>query len=532
MMLLKFSFLSYLLLKSVLCKNILIFNPVFGFSHMKFMSSIADILADKHNVTVFQPFHRALKNTDGLLKNKNVEIINYYPSHYDELVNQTTQTFPAFWESYFMNNPVFQTFRMPSALANDYKRTAVQLMKDQKIQEELRSPNYDVMIVEAFELSGFYIAHLIGIPSIPVISAVRSEPIGELFGQNSVLGFVAREGSRMAPDAGFFERLNDVYRDYLWKKTMNILGDLQYSNIQGSIDRPVPYWKDLVKQSPIFITNSNPYLDFAVPATPAIVNAGGITMDVNRKPEKLPEDYERILRERDSTILISFGSVIRSFQMPDHFKAGLIKMFESLPDVTFIWKYEKEDSELQRKLPKNVYLKQWVPQTAILSDDRLKLFITHGGLGSTMEIAYSGKPALMVPVFADQFQNAAMLSRHGGAVVYDKYDLQNGENLAGIVKEMIVNPKYKRNAERLLRVLSNQPVDVKQNLMKQVDFAIEFLEYRSQVPAISMTNFITYHYLDVVAFFGFSIILTSIFGVYAFVKFSRRLAKIAKVKHN
>ncbi|ULT87320.1 hypothetical protein L3Y34_006844 [Caenorhabditis briggsae] len=404
---------------------------------------------------------------------KSVIVINYYPNHYDELVNQATQTFPAFWESYFMNNPVFQTFQLPKTLANDYKRTAVQLMKDQKIQEELRSHKYDVMIVEAFELSGFYVAHLIGIPSIPVISAVRSEPTSELFGQKSVLGFVAREGSRMAPDAGFFERLNDVYRDFLWKKTLNILGDLQYSNIQGAIDRPVPYWKDLVKQSPIFITNSNPYLDFAVPATPAIVNAGGITMDVHRKPEKLTEDYEMILKERDFTILISFGSVIRSFQMPDHFKYGLIKMFESLPDVTFIWKYENEDSKFQKELPTNVHLKPWVPQTALLSDKRLKLFITHGGLGSTMELAYSGTPALMVPVFADQFQNAAMLSRHGGAVVYDKYDLQDGEKLAGIVKEIIMNPKYKWNAERLLRVLSNQPIDVKENLMKQVDFAIE-----------------------------------------------------------
>ncbi|CAO4377705.1 unnamed protein product [Caenorhabditis nigoni] len=89
---------------------------------MKFMSSIADILTDKHNV-----------------------VMNYYPNHYDELVNQATQPFPAFWESYFMNNPVFQTFQIPKALANDYKRTAVQLIKDRTIQEELRSHNYDVM---------------------------------------------------------------------------------------------------------------------------------------------------------------------------------------------------------------------------------------------------------------------------------------------------------------------------------------------------------------------------------------------------
>ncbi|UMM32359.1 hypothetical protein L5515_006185 [Caenorhabditis briggsae] len=127
----------------------------------------------------------------------------------------------------------------------------------------------------------------------------------------------------------------------------------------------------------------------------------------------LPEEYEKILQERESTFLVSFGSLVRSFEMPENFKAGLIKMFESLPDVTFIWKYEKGDAEFEKRLPKNVHLKKWVPQPALLSDKRMKVFVTHGGLGSTMEIAYTGKPALIFPIFGDQYQNARMLARHG-----------------------------------------------------------------------------------------------------------------------
>ncbi|PIC23459.1 hypothetical protein B9Z55_017154 [Caenorhabditis nigoni] len=165
--------------------------------------------------------------------------------------------------------------------------------------------------------------------------------------------------------------------------------------------------------------------------------------------------------------------MVRSYEMPENFKEGLIKMFESLPDVTFIWKYEKDDAEFQKRLPKNVHLKKWVPQPALLADSRVKVFVTHGGLGSTMEVAYTGKPALMIPIFGDQYQNAMMLARHGGAVSYDKFDLQDGQKLTMVMEEMVDNPKYQERAQELLQILSNQPIDPKLNLMKHLEFAIQ-----------------------------------------------------------
>ena len=66
-----------------------------------------------------------------------------------------------------------------------------------------------------------------------------------------------------------------------------------------------------------------------------------------------------------------------------------------MPDITFIWKYEEEGSQIAKRLP-NVHLSTWVPQNALLADKRLSLFITHGGLGSSTELAYLGKPALIV----------------------------------------------------------------------------------------------------------------------------------------
>ncbi|PIC23224.1 hypothetical protein B9Z55_016996 [Caenorhabditis nigoni] len=461
---------------------------------------MANIIADHgHNVTLFRPYH-INHNTEGLVKNKNIEIIDYFPDHYEELLHANSETFPMFWDDPFVNHPVLEAFIAPRLISQAVEKTATQLLRDENILQELRAKKYDVVIAELFEITGVYLAHLIGVPCIPIMPAVRFTNTMDIFGQPSLLGYIQHSGSKMAPDAGFFDRLNDVYRNFLFDLNTDSNSYHQQKVFEKAVGKPLPNWKDLVKQSPIYMTNSNPYLDFAVPTTATIVQVGGITVDLNKPKTALPDDYEKILQKRASTVLISFGSVIRSFQMPDNFKAGIIKMFESLPDVTFIWKYEIDDVEFQKRLPKNVHLKKWVPQPALLADKRLKAFVTHGGLGSTTEVAYSGKPALMVPIFGDQPYNADMLARHGGAISFSKYDLKNPEKLTKAVRSLVYELKYKNNAEALLNVLSNQPIDPKLNLMKHLEFAMKFPNLRSQVPAINQVGIIAHYYLDVVAF--------------------------------
>lgn len=68
-----------------------------------------------------------MKNADGLVKNKNIEIINYYPDHFEELTKAETQTFPTFWDSKAANNPILGAFVVPRMLTDEFKRTAVRM---------------------------------------------------------------------------------------------------------------------------------------------------------------------------------------------------------------------------------------------------------------------------------------------------------------------------------------------------------------------------------------------------------------------
>ncbi|MBA8826880.1 MGT family glycosyltransferase [Saccharopolyspora lacisalsi] len=63
------------------------------------------------------------------------------------------------------------------------------------------------------------------------------------------------------------------------------------------------------------------------------------------------------------------------------------------------------------ELPANFEVRQWVPQLRILS--RADAFITHAGMGGTMEALYHGVPLIAVPQATDQFINAPRIAELG-----------------------------------------------------------------------------------------------------------------------
>ncbi|KAJ1367112.1 hypothetical protein KIN20_027964 [Parelaphostrongylus tenuis] len=121
----------------------------------------------------------------------------------------------------------------------------------------------------------------------------------------------------------------------------------------------------------------------------------------------------------------------------------MVEVFKSMPETTFIWKYEEKDSEIVQHL-KNVYLSEWVPQNALLADPRLTVFINNGGLGSITELAYMGKPAVLIPIFVDQTRNANMFAKHGGGVVSKKEDLKHPKKLKDLLQKIFSDDRLKR----------------------------------------------------------------------------------------
>ncbi|XP_022815699.1 UDP-glucuronosyltransferase 2B15-like [Spodoptera litura] len=171
--------------------------------------------------------------------------------------------------------------------------------------------------------------------------------------------------------------------------------------------KPVPDYNVLKYNASLLLGNSQVAMGNAVPLPPSYKHIGGYHIDEEVKP--LPEDLKKILdNAKNGVIYFSMGSNLKSKELPDELKNGLLEVFGGLKQ-TVLWKFE----ENLPNQPKNVHIVQWAPQQSILAHPNLKLFVTHGGLLSLTEAVHFGVPVIAIPVFADQFLNANQARNKG-----------------------------------------------------------------------------------------------------------------------
>lgn len=68
---------------------------------------------------------------------------------------------------------------------------------------------------------------------------------------------------------------------------------------------------------------------------------------------------------RKGVFLVSFGSAAESYRMPQEMKKRFLEAFAQFPEVTFIWKYEKDEDNIAEGYP-NVITGKWLPQNDLL----------------------------------------------------------------------------------------------------------------------------------------------------------------------
>lgn len=85
---------------------------------------------------------------------------------------------------------------------------------------------------------------------------------------------------------------------------------------------------------------------------------------------------------------MSWGSIIRAASLPIERRESLLKAFSSLKQQV-LWKWEDDTLPNQ---PANVHIQKWMPQREILCHPNVRVFVTHGGLLSSLEAAYCGVP--------------------------------------------------------------------------------------------------------------------------------------------
>ncbi|CAB3406341.1 unnamed protein product [Caenorhabditis bovis] len=491
--------------------KVLVMSPTIGASHSNFLGKIADILVDDGNeVTFLIPvFMGQKKNLTGTKKAQKIIRLPQDP-RITEI--QEKDKFEDDLRKIVWGSENIDQFALLSKYANFLKSFGYNceyLFNQTELIEQFRKEQFDLAITETIFICNQAFFDHIGIKNvITAESFLHNDIVKFASGEPALFSFFPDVFSPETDSMSLFGRILN-YFSYLFYFFFDYSRhSYEMSAIKHLYENGKDY-KELINRAAFHMINSNRFLDYPSATLPKTVFIGGMQVIPNGAAN-LTKEWDELLSRRDTNILISFGSMTRSSEMPDEFKNAFLDVFSSMPNITFIWKYEDENSTIAAHLP-NVKLTAWMPQNDLLADDRLTLFITHGGLGSTIELAHHGKPAIVVPLTGDQPRNAHMLTRHGGAIRLDKSQLGDSRAIGASIATVLNDARYSANARRLSAIVANhRPRDV---LLEYCSLAVEFGPLETLNSAGAHLNYLQYHSIDLL------IVFLAIFIIFSYVSY-------------
>lgn len=164
--------------------------------------------------------------------------------------------------------------------------------------------------------------------------------------------------------------------------------------------------------------------------------------------KKLDFDIERHLKRPGRHILLTMGS---SFKWKEIFLKILKILNET--ECNFIATYTTilNETELPN-LNDNILLKKFIPNITSLNN-RIDLAIIHGGRGTVYTAAYSGKPAIGIPMHYEQQYNLDNLVCNGSAIRISKKFFKERDLLNAVEKIFNNYDFYLHNAQNLANKL-------------------------------------------------------------------------------
>ena len=129
-----------------------------------------------------------------------------------------------------------------------------------------------------------------------------------------------------------------------------------------------------------------------------------------------PHILEWLHRDDRKVVYISLGTV---FKISEASFQEWAEQIASQQKFRFIWSLNRDMKKLVDKLSlqsdENLLFSEFLPQFSLLGQERVKVFVTHGGLGSITDVIKRRKPAICSPQLFDQPFNCKKLTSAGVA---------------------------------------------------------------------------------------------------------------------
>lgn len=329
------------------------------------------------------------------------------------------------------------------------------VLEDVAVKELLQGKEtFDLVILETVQTEALFgLAQHFNALTIGISSYGTDRHIDELMGNISPLSFNPMLLSSHTEHMSYEQRLGNVWEAcvaWLHKRLVHIpsqqnLYNQYFPKASRTMDQVLDSFSLMLLGQHFSLSYPRPYL-------PNMIEVGGLHLKQQRDPKPLPSEIAKFVEEaKDGVIYFSMGSNIKSSDLPAPTRRALLEAFGSLKQRV-LWKFELEQLEDQ---PENVLINKWFPQPDILAHPNVKLFITHGGLLSTIESIYFGKPVLGLPVFYDQHLNVERAKQAGYGLGLNLWTL-NATELHDVILELLTNEKYSQAAQLKSKLYKDQ----------------------------------------------------------------------------
>ena len=182
---------------------------------------------------------------------------------------------------------------------------------------------------------------------------------------------------------------------------------------------------------------------------------------LRRFRERDPQEQASPPRNARPLVYLTFGTAAPQMGFfPELYRAAIDALAAEPIELLVTVGRDRDPAELG-EMPANVRVERWLPQADVLR--HASAIVCHGGTGTVRGALAAGVPLVIVPMFADQPDNAARVHAFGAGLAVELTDL------AGAVRTVLTDERY---AERAAAVAADiralPPVDAAVDVLREL----------------------------------------------------------------
>lgn len=178
------------------------------------------------------------------------------------------------------------------------------------------------------------------------------------------------------------------------------------------------------------------------------------------KPRALPDWWHG---DPSPLAYVTFGTVLGHMTIAEGVYRAALRAFDGLGLRVLLTVGRRFDPSVLDPLPTGVHAERWVDQERVLPS--AQVVVCHGGSGTVYAALATGVPVVVVPVFADQFENGHRIADVGAGVVVEAdggsrarvVDERDAPRIRAAVEAVLATPRYRERAEAIAVAMVASP---------------------------------------------------------------------------